>query len=89
MGSSTLGPAYTAHWVLALLHCGIGSARLPCKMLSSAQPVRRYLTPPQQQARAALGKPGGRNQVVFLEELAKWMCYEVGDGQHFQATQTQ
>lgn len=33
--------------------------------------LRRHLTPRQQQARAALGKAGGRDQVVFLEELSQ------------------
>lgn len=61
----------TAHWVLVLLQCGVGSACLLCKTLGSVQPLRRHLTPRQQQARAALGKPGGRDQVVFLEELAQ------------------
>lgn len=66
----TLGPAHTAHWVLAVLQCGVGCPCLLGRMLSGVQPLRRYHTPPQQQARAAVGKPGGRDRVVFLEELA-------------------
>lgn len=71
-GGQTLGPVCPGPWVPTLMHCGVGFTCLLCKVLGSVQPLRKHLWAEQPwESHQWVLKPGGRDWVVFLEELTQ------------------
>lgn len=89
----------------ASAHCPLGAgsiavwSRIRLPALQDAGQCAAFEKAPYTQAATGQGSPGearweGPSSLPggvgsAGQEWGKWMCYEVGDGQHFQATQTQ